>query len=188
MGLKAGGLLQSMETFNTLFGLKLAHTLFSAAEQVSLTLQKKDITLQDAFCAVNATTELADKYTIGEPVLPRYRRRPARYDSGSEPHQYPTPKAYYRHLYYEACDLISNELTDRFDDQHVPSVLAIENILLKASNGNEYHEELTLLQGSCYKNDIDWSDLGRHLFYKILSKKLLHVSRKLLPFKQSVMQ
>ena len=91
-GLKAGGLLQSMETFNTLFGLKLAHTLFSAAEQVSLTLQKRDITLQDAFCAVNAakayyerirseeefdrfykaTTELADKYTIGEPVLPRY--------------------------------------------------------------------------------------------------------------------
>ena len=59
-----------------------------------------------------ATTELADKYTIGEPVLPRYRRRPARHDSGSEPHQYPTPKADYRHLYYEACDLISNELTD----------------------------------------------------------------------------
>ena len=60
----------------------------------------------------NATTELADKYTIGEPVLPRYQQRPARYDSGSEPHQYRTSKAYYRHLFYETCDVISNELTD----------------------------------------------------------------------------
>ena len=40
-GLKAGGLLQSLEKFSTLFGLRLSHRLFSAAEQLSLTLQKK---------------------------------------------------------------------------------------------------------------------------------------------------
>ena len=51
-GLKAGGVLHSLETFNTLFGLKLAHLLFSAAEQVSLTLQRKDNTLQDAVSAI----------------------------------------------------------------------------------------------------------------------------------------
>lgn len=40
-GMKASGYLQSLEKFNTLFGLKLAHILFCAAEQVSLALQKK---------------------------------------------------------------------------------------------------------------------------------------------------
>ena len=40
-GLKAGGCLQYLEKFTTLFGLKLAHILFCAAEQASLALQKK---------------------------------------------------------------------------------------------------------------------------------------------------
>lgn len=40
-GLKAGGFLQSLEMFNTLVGLRLVLTLFSVAEHVSLTLQKR---------------------------------------------------------------------------------------------------------------------------------------------------
>ena len=40
-GLKAGGLLHSLEKFSTLFGLELSYFLFSASEQVSLTLQTK---------------------------------------------------------------------------------------------------------------------------------------------------
>lgn len=51
-GMKAGGLHQSLEKFSTLFCLRLCHTLFSTAEQLSLTFQKKAITLQDALSAV----------------------------------------------------------------------------------------------------------------------------------------
>ena len=40
-GMKAGGLQQSLEKFNSLFCLRLCHLLFSMAEQLSLTLQKK---------------------------------------------------------------------------------------------------------------------------------------------------
>uniref|UniRef100_A0A1X7UDD7 Uncharacterized protein n=1 Tax=Amphimedon queenslandica TaxID=400682 RepID=A0A1X7UDD7_AMPQE len=47
-GMKAGGLLQSLEKFSTYFGVKLCHLLFSATEQVSSTLQRKDITLSEA--------------------------------------------------------------------------------------------------------------------------------------------
>ena len=51
-GLKASGFfLHFMETFNTLLGLKLALLLFSAAQQVLLTLQRIHITLQDAVSA-----------------------------------------------------------------------------------------------------------------------------------------
>ena len=46
---RAGGLLALTETFSTFFGQKLSHLLFAASEQLSLTLQSKDISAQDAF-------------------------------------------------------------------------------------------------------------------------------------------
>ena len=182
-GLKAGGFLHSLEKFSTLFGLRLAHTLFGAAEQVSLALQKINISIQDALSAVDAakayyhrlrseeefnrfydaTVQIAEQHQIGLPELPKYRRRPSRFEDGGRSHEYPSAKAYYRHTYFEACDLLSAELADRFENQHIPSVLAIEHTLLKATNGEDYQNELGVLRESCYKNDIDWSDLGRHI-------------------------
>ena len=44
----ASGLLSHMEQFETFFSLKLAHQIFSAAEQLSISLQAKDYTVQDA--------------------------------------------------------------------------------------------------------------------------------------------
>ena len=55
------------------------------------------------------------------------------------------------------------ELKDRFEDQHIPSVLAIEQALLKAANGNNCETEIAHLTKSCYKNDITWSDFSRHI-------------------------
>lgn len=100
---------------------------------------------------------------ISGPELPRCRCRPSRIDDGSMPHQYPNPKAFYRHIYYEACDLLSSELEHRFQNQHISSVLAIEQMLLKAANGNSYQNELSFVEVSWFKNDIDWADLSRHL-------------------------
>ena len=182
-GLKAHGFLHSLESFSMLFGLKLAHTLFSAAEQVSVTLQKKNITLQDALSAVDAArayngrlrsdeeferffstaVTAAAEFKICGPELPRCRRRPSRMDDGSMPHQYPNPKAFYRRIYFEACDLLSSELEHRFQNQHIPSVLAIEQMLLKAANGSSYQNELSTVEASHFKNVIDWAGLSRHL-------------------------
>ena len=89
--MKAGGLPQGLEKFNTFFCLRLCHLLFSAAEQLSLTLQKMEISLQDAFCAMEAekswynrirsdeffnrfyeeSTSLAEEHSINQPSLPR---------------------------------------------------------------------------------------------------------------------
>ena len=76
--------------------------------------------------------------------------------------EYSSPKAYYRHTYFEACDLLSHELENRFEGQNIQSVLAIEQLLFKAANGDDYQNEMALLEESCYKNDIDVSDLNRH--------------------------
>ena len=48
---RAGGQHALMEKFSTFFGLKLAHLLFGAAEQLSRTLQSKQTSAQDAFKA-----------------------------------------------------------------------------------------------------------------------------------------
>ena len=56
-GIKASCLLHLLEKFNTLFGLKLSYLLFCAAEQLSLSLQKKNIAIQDALSAVEAAKE-----------------------------------------------------------------------------------------------------------------------------------
>ena len=182
-GLNAGGLLRALEQFSALFGLKPSHLLYSAAEIVSLTLQRKDITMQDALDAVetakvyykrlrsdeefnrfyDGTVAIAEKHTIGQPQLPRYRRQPVRLDSGSAQHAYPTAKAYYRQLYFEACDLLAGALEERFSSQRISSVLAIESTLLNAANGKSFESNVEQLAESCFNDDINLSDLGRHL-------------------------
>ena len=125
-GQRANGVLSSLDKFGSVFGLKLGYLLFGAAEQLSRTLLGKDVTLQEAITATNLAknhytrlrTEAGfDKFyqscvyfsegKSGEPVLPRYRRAPARLDDGASPHRFKCPKNYYRVQYYEACDKIN---------------------------------------------------------------------------------
>ena len=49
---KAHGMVLQIEMFDTCFGLKLAHFIFSAAEQFSVNLQAKDCTIQEAIHGV----------------------------------------------------------------------------------------------------------------------------------------
>ena len=78
-------------------GLQLGHVLFGAAENTSIVLQRKYISVQEAFSAVNVTRSFyqrqrqddafnkfyesvvknAQALQIGEPMLPRYRTHAA---------------------------------------------------------------------------------------------------------------
>lgn len=109
--LKADGLLARMESFEVFYGLKLAHLIFSASEQFSTNLQAKDTNIHDATSGADLLVshfkslrkeskfdsfyddilEASDAFTA-KPTLPRYRKRPRRFDEGEQPHSYPTPK------------------------------------------------------------------------------------------------
>ena len=135
-GLKAAGVLAALEKFEMLFDLKLGRLLFSAAEQTSRVLQAKDTAVQEAVSAVNATRAFyqrqrqddafdtfyentvaqAQTLPIGEPKLPRYRKPPKRF-GGSEPHKFSKPKEFFRQQYFAACDLLIQELLDRFEQK-----------------------------------------------------------------------
>jgi len=50
---KASGLLNKMEDFDTLIGLKLSFLIFAPAEQCSTNIQAVDITMQEAMKGAN---------------------------------------------------------------------------------------------------------------------------------------
>ena len=70
IGRRASGLLSLLEKFDTYFGLKLSHLLFSATEQTSITLQNKDISIQEATscsqCAINYLKRLRNDSSFDE--------------------------------------------------------------------------------------------------------------------------
>lgn len=151
---KALGLSALMEKFSTFFGLKLAFLIFSATEQVSLTLQYKDINAQEACMAVNAAKSFlirqrsdssfhtfyqsvadeASKFTLS-PVLPRQRKSPRRIDDGAPSHTFSSPEDYYRKQYFEVLDMLSGELARRFDQPTFSLLQEMERLLVDSCNG-----------------------------------------------------
>ena len=59
---RAVGIMALMDRFSTFFGLKLAYLVFSATEQVSTTLQYKDINVQEALTAVKSAQHFLERH------------------------------------------------------------------------------------------------------------------------------
>ena len=71
----------------------------------------------------------------GESKLPRNRKLPRRLDPGtSEAHWHSSPKEMYRQTYYEAIDVVAEEVKRRFDQPDICIIRDIENLLLKSAN------------------------------------------------------
>lgn len=153
-GIAAGGIASLMDNFQTLWGLKLSHVIFSAAEQLSVSLQGKDTSVQEAQKACKGARNYykrlrsEDEFTAVyddavrqaallniEPTLPRYRKRPRRLDNGQEPHRFQSPKDLHRQEFFEALELVDNQLERRFEQEDFQVVCDLENMLLKAANG-----------------------------------------------------
>ena len=148
-----------MESFETIFSLKLAYLVFAAAEQLSTNLQAKDTTVTEgsrgaslliahytslrteaAFATfyqgvVDSSTGLTD-----EPALPRYRKAPKRFDEGAQQHRYSSAEDQYRHIYFEVLDHAVGEIERRFNQSDLPLVCEVEKLLLDSANGKEVPE------------------------------------------------
>ena len=129
--------------------------------------------------------KLAHELAIGDPTLPRYRRAPSRIDNGSHPHQFSSPQNYYRHLYFLTCDLLLRELQDHFNHkENLAPVLAMESLIIKAVNREEYDSVVQSLEHSCYVDDLDFSIFPFLILLKNRTKQYV----KLPLFVQYVMQ
>jgi len=126
---KALGVLAVMEKFMIYFGLKLSFLVFSAMEQLSKTLQYKDINAQQIFSAMDAAKQFLERQRntnafstfyasvlheaqdlTEEPKLPKQKRIPSRINDGAPNHHFHIPEDYFTQQ-YTYFDFLSIELS-----------------------------------------------------------------------------
>ena len=152
-----------MREFETFFRLKLSHQIFAPAEQCSTNIQAVDITVQEAMKGANLLVShlhslrkesMFDRFYgwaieesksfTEEPKLPRKRKLPRRLDHGSSAaHQHSSPKEMYHQIYYEAIDIVSEEVKRRFDQSDICLIRDLENLLLSYANNQNPAELLS---------------------------------------------
>ena len=80
---------------------------------------------------------------VSDPVLPHRTKAPKRYrigtGEGSNPERV---EDYYRHVYFEALDLIINCIKNRFDQPGYQVYSRLESLLVNAANKLNYEEDL----------------------------------------------
>ena len=69
-----------------------------------------------------------------DPTVPRYRRPPRRLEQGAAPHQFSSAEDYYRSFYFQALDLVSEQILTRFSQESMSIPKELEKILIKAAN------------------------------------------------------
>ena len=97
-----------------------------------------------------------------EPQIPRHRKRPRRYDDGTEPHRLQEPREMHRQEYIEVLELKMIQLDARFDQQSFKVICETENLLIAAAKGSSSQ----LILPEClkmYADDIDLTKLESQL-------------------------
>ena len=144
-----------MESFDLFFGLHLAFRIFSAAEQLSVNLQAKDMTVAEGSkgaellqrhyksqWSLESFGNLYDQVLRSangiteEPVLPQFRKRPRRLEDGSTPHRYSSAEDMHRQAFFEFLDLVADEVERRFDQADLCVVRELESLLISVANGD----------------------------------------------------
>ena len=102
------------------------------------------------------------KPITSKPILPRKRNPPRQTSNEADCYHHDTSQSYYRQKYYEVLDVVSHELSRRFDQKDFALVADMETLLLAAANG---HQCSTIPESiKCmYKADLNFPRLLTHL-------------------------
>ena len=157
------GVAAQMTTFNYFFGSMLGELILKHTNNLSRTIQHvSQSAAEDQHVTAMTVATLnsmhsddqfnlfwdvvvlkAEQLGVDEPQLPRRRKLPRRYDDGSSSGDFPsTPKAHFKPVYFEAIDLITNCIQERFDQPGYRVYRSLENLLVKASKREEFQENL----------------------------------------------
>ena len=179
---RINGVLAYMNKFEFIFSIFLAEMLFRHCDNLSKALQKEKTSaaVGQSMAKSTVTTlkglqndakfteiyeqvkKLAVKYNVDEPSLPRKRKAPKKLDLPSEPQSFQTVEEMYKSVYSEACELIMNGITSRFDQPGYKIYAHLEQLLLLAAGGRDFMSELTFVT-DFYKSDINAKDLKTQL-------------------------
>ena len=156
---KINGVSAQMKKFEFLFSTILGEILLRHCDNLSQMLQSKTMSAAegqkvgkmviDTLQSIrnDESDELfwgkvlkcANSLDADEAQLPRKRKTPRRYDDGESSGGFAdSPKSYYREVYYEVTDCIVNCLKNRFDQPGYKIYSQLEEVLIKASMGEDF--------------------------------------------------
>ena len=153
----------------------LGQLVFSHSDNLSKTLQKRDISAAGAVSMTLKTlekirhdtdfqlfwlkaTKIANELGIEEPQPSRRRKAPRRFETGNAPPEFPsTVEDHFRRIYFEALDLVLQGIRERFDQPGYQIYCKLECLLLKAAQNVDHNDELRFVLEH-YSNDFK-SDL-----------------------------
>ena len=162
MSAKVNGVAAQLEKFDFLFGVVLGEKLLRLADNLSCTLQQKDLSAAEGNQAAHLTCETLSalhsdsefvkfwdkviakqrEVDVEEPTLPCRRKAPKRLEVGTGESHFPsTVKEYYRIHYFEAIDLLVSCIKGRFDQPGYKVCSKLKTVLLNAASGKEFHTE-----------------------------------------------
>ena len=179
---KARGLINTISTFGFVFSLKLSILIFEKTDDLSRTLQtqklnigsalksaevikiglnraREDTSFEQMWTACLSETEI---HEFGKPKLPRYCRRPSRFDDGAAPHKFEDAKEYFKHVYISAVDAVNGEIARRFDQPVLKIYVHIEECIKKSMKGENCEEHLLSIL-SHFHDDLNETSLRRQL-------------------------
>lgn len=159
------GVSAQMRTFEYLFGVMLPHEILSLTDNLSKSLQQESLSASegqrlakrtldslvnlrsdDSFDSFWTTVQSqSDRVDVNEPVVPRRRKAPKRYETGDGIGYHPeTVQTVFRPKYFEAIDLAMASVKDRFDQPGYRVLQNVEDLLIKSAQPirTEFTEEL----------------------------------------------
>ena len=180
---RINGVAAIMQTFNFLFGLMLAERILKHTDNLSCTLQAPSLSAVEArslskLCVMvlqDLRTDsnfdlfwdlvLSTQKSLGvsDPVLPRQRKRPPRYEEGTaQPYFSLSPKEYFKQIYFESLDAAIQAITDRCDQGDYDVYAKSEQVLILAATKQKYSDELEAVT-TFFKDDICETQLKTQL-------------------------
>uniref|UniRef100_A0A8W8J9Y5 HAT C-terminal dimerisation domain-containing protein n=1 Tax=Magallana gigas TaxID=29159 RepID=A0A8W8J9Y5_MAGGI len=174
------GVKTQMQSFDVLFGVSLGYEILRHTDNLSRTLQKKDLSAAEGqhITELSLTTlsemrnkdsfdtfweslnNKLDDLDVSEPRLPRRRKMPKRLETGNAPPEFATSeKELYKQMYYKALDLVMSCVKERFDQPGFRVYRHLEDVLLKSVRCDKtFKEDLDFIL-DFYKDDLDKTSL-----------------------------
>ena len=181
MSAKVNGIGSQLRKFDFLFGVMLGEKVLRFADNLSRTLQQKELSAAEGQLAAELTVDTLAMYRnveefstfwasvmdkaagveVNEPILPWKHKVPITLEVGRSTGDTPkTPKDNYRRIYFEAFDLIMATIKDRFDQTGYRVYRNLEVLLLDSAAGKEINEDAFQTVTKLYATDFN-SDLLR---------------------------
>jgi hypothetical protein len=164
-----------MKKFSFYFGCCLGVCLLRQTDNLSKTLQDPRLSAAEGQAVAGKVLEMLRKDRnderfamfwkelmkrkqnfpeIAEPVLPRKRKAPQRFEEGSTGHFFETPEDHYRNIFYEAYDNVINGIEARFDQEDFKIYASLQEVLLRSFNGLDNADKLEKI-AEMYEGDFD---------------------------------